>query len=162
MKNSLNIVEILRFLKMTWLELTGWAEIVFLLFTIPLPSSIKGLEKTERQQQSRNRVSPKQHELYSHHKILCETTHCWCDEHTFRQNGNVMFHKVINCSSLHHIKLEHLSLMLFSFMVHHKRSPKPTTIYATFTRDVPRAFEGFFLFSESKCYCPHRRVLCNR
>lgn len=55
-----------------------------------------------------------------------------------------MLHKVINCSSLHHINLEHLSLMLFSFMVHHKRSPIPTTIYATFTRDVPRAFEDFF------------------
>lgn len=55
-----------------------------------------------------------------------------------------MFHKVINCSSLHHTKLQHLSLMLFSFMVCHKRSPKPTTLYPTFTWDVPRAFFFFF------------------
>lgn len=73
-----------------------------------------------------------------------------------------MFHKVINCSSLQHIKLQHLSLMLFSFMVCHKRSPKPTTIHHRFTWDVPRAFEVFLLFLESKGYHPHRRVLYNR
>lgn len=57
---------------------------VFLLLVIPLPSSIKGLEKLERQQQGRNDVCPKQHELYSHHKMLYKMTHRWRDEHTVR------------------------------------------------------------------------------
>lgn len=60
-----------------------------------------------------------------------------------------MFYKVKSCSLLHHMKLQHLSLMLFSF-TSIKESPKATTIYPVFTWEVPRVFELFFAFLESK------------
>lgn len=60
-----------------------------------------------------------------------------------------MFYKVKSCSLLHHMKLQHLSLMLFSF-ISIKESPKATTIYPTFTWEVPRAFELLFVFLEGK------------
>lgn len=64
-------------------------------------------------------------------------THCQTETQCCVSQSN-------SCSSLPHIKLQQLSLMLFSVMLGRKRSPKPTTVYHSFTQDVPGVFQVFF------------------
>lgn len=78
---------------MAWTDRMGPSDVSSLGYTFTLLHQRTG--ETGKVTTGRNGVCPKQHKIYSHHKMLYKMTHRWWDKRIARQKSNVMFHKVI-------------------------------------------------------------------